>query len=630
MYEPPEDRLPPLDPNTASTMDIADAAAADLEAQRAIDEAVVLVAEMELTAEELRLGMRALRAQRPHFGSVFGAEDPAEVENRIKTKVKDVYGALVERVPKELAELPFPSIAAAQAAVDLRNAKYRGPNAGPLFDGAVSDSEGAPEGAYIGAEARRGLTERLEEAERVAERFVARRLQPAVEKVRGTSPEGVIQSVQRSALWARGLWDRLNGASSPSGSGAAPEDLPLPIATDAQRGANVEALLGEISELEAKLQEASKARETRLRKAGIQGRARMAAELRQMDNEVAGVSRALAVRTLQLEMEFIYGCLEGEALDILGDPSAAAAAAERRGAPGVALALARRGSTDEVALLVAEFCELDAELAAMVSVVESGGALYLDDGELAALATEIPDLRLRLGVGDEAVFGGTKFSLSKVQMQVRGSIMKVMEAFTFGVRGVRLLGSDVAAAAALFLRALAGGTLKPREVAALRRTARDLLTFVPFTVILILPLTPVGHVLIFGFIQRYFPGFFPSQFTSRRQDLMMKYEELKEQLAAAQAAAEAESDELEFQKKAAAAKAALSKKTGVSAEVVEASLPVASAHNGGAGSGGADAPLVGAAEGDEDGEDGPAAQAVKKLEKELAAAADSSYTDMDD
>lgn len=31
-----------------------------------------------------------------------------------------------------------------------------------------------------------------------------------------------------------------------------------------------------------------------------------------------------------------------------------------------------------------------------------------------------------------------------------------------------------------------------------------------------------GHVLIFGFIQRYFPGFFPSQFSSRRQELMMK------------------------------------------------------------------------------------------------------------
>ena len=140
-------------------------------------------------------------------------------------------------------------------------------------------------------------------------------------------------------------------------------------------------------------------------------------------------------------------------------------------------------------------------------------------------------------------------------------------------------------------RPTAGGTLKPREVQALRRTIRDLLTFVPFTIILIVPLTPIvsgqrggrkgrrgrsagaaaaaggqcctkpgpcdgctslcvpllgapphlptisypiqpppphphpplqGHVLIFGFIQRYFPGLFPSQFTGRRQELMIK------------------------------------------------------------------------------------------------------------
>lgn len=69
----------------------------------------------------------------------------------------------------------------------------------------------------------------------------------------------------------------------------------------------------------------------------------------------------------------------------------------------------------------------------------------------------------------------------------------------------------------------AGQTLKPREVQALRRTAWDVLIFVPFTIILIAPLTPVGHVLIFGFIQRYFPGFFPSQFSTRRQELMTRW-----------------------------------------------------------------------------------------------------------
>lgn len=68
-----------------------------------------------------------------------------------------------------------------------------------------------------------------------------------------------------------------------------------------------------------------------------------------------------------------------------------------------------------------------------------------------------------------------------------------------------------------------GVSLKAREVAALRRVATDLLSFIPFTIILIAPITPVGHVLVFGFIQRYFPNFFPSQFSNRRQELMIKY-----------------------------------------------------------------------------------------------------------
>ena len=68
-----------------------------------------------------------------------------------------------------------------------------------------------------------------------------------------------------------------------------------------------------------------------------------------------------------------------------------------------------------------------------------------------------------------------------------------------------------------------GASLKQREVLALRRTSRDLLTFPLFAAILIAPLTPVGHVLIFSFIQQYFPALFPSQFAERRQVLLQRY-----------------------------------------------------------------------------------------------------------
>ena len=55
-------------------------------------------------------------------------------------------------------------------------------------------------------------------------------------------------------------------------------------------------LTGRLEALEKRLQEASKARESRLRKAGLPARARMAAELRDMDTDILALTRTLAVR----------------------------------------------------------------------------------------------------------------------------------------------------------------------------------------------------------------------------------------------------------------------------------------------------------------------------------------------
>lgn len=137
-------------------------------------------------------------------------------------------------------------------------------------------------------------------------------------------------------------------------------------------------------------------------------------------------------------------------------------------------------------------------------------------------------------------------------MQMEGAGVKLEEGVQFFARGLRLLVSDVANASLLFSRAALGSTLKAREVSALRRTARDLLTFIPFGVILLTPLTPIGHVLIFGFLQRYFPGVFPSQFTNRRQDIMTRYDTLRAKLEEAQEEAVEEEEEAELARAAAA------------------------------------------------------------------------------
>ena len=50
---------------------------------------------------------------------------------------------------------------------------------------------------------------------------------------------------------------------------------------------------------------------------------------------------------------------------------------------------------------------------------------------------------------------------------------------------------------------------------------------IPFTIILIIPLSPVGHVLVFSFIQRFFPDFFPSCYTEKRLNVRKLYAEIE-------------------------------------------------------------------------------------------------------
>jgi len=165
-------------------------------------------------------------------------------------------------------------------------------------------------------------------------------------------------------------------------------------------------------------------------------------------------------------------------------------------------------------------------------MVDADDSASIEDDALTELATDIPDLKSRLGLVD----GDGLSSLSprvigeRVSRTTSESLDKAKEGAEFMARGVKMLGGDVASSARFFGRAVMGSTLRPREVQTIRRTTLDIFTFVPFIIILIVPLTPVGHVLIFSFIQRYFPALFPSQFSGRRQELMKKYEELSLQL----------------------------------------------------------------------------------------------------
>eukprot|EP00803_Ostreobium_quekettii_P011549 evm.model.scf_418.7 EVM.evm.TU.scf_418.7 scf_418:40146-45032(+) len=372
-------------------------------------------------------------------------------------------------------------------------------------------------------------------------------------EVRELPVEQIFESFKEAAEYSKGLWDRLNGAGlATAGTPRLPLELPIPKSTKEECMNIIAQLSLDLEDLEKELQEASKNRESKLRSAGLQERTQLAFQLRMMDDQVLQLTRMLAVKSLQLQMEYVYASLEEEALDYVEEDKGS----------GV---LGGQAATAALSVLVVEFSLLDERLAQVVETLAKTPNAPVREDNLQGLVEDVMDLCGLLGISVEAVLGSSRLSWQKVGLQVQGAAAKVEEGLKFFARGARLLGSDLASSGLLFSRAALGSTLKPREVAELRRTARDILTLVPFGIILIAPLTPVGHVLVFGFLQRYFPGIFPSQFTSRRQDLITRYDALREQLEAAQQEAALEEDEAEL----ARAAAAVARLTAPPTDVVE-------------------------------------------------------------
>ena len=454
------------------------------------------------------------------FSQVFGSEIEQECESKIEKVVKEMSNKLKDRAAIEIQALPFESVDQAQALIDARNSRNS------LAGGSVSLSSfdndvpgmGDPSGGPSSSPG--AISERIERAEK----FVQQQIKPALKRAQEAE---LADLVRGTGSYLKGLWDRLNGGGKQASSKASIVDLGLPLPPNSRKDS--ELAIGQLS-LDLDLLE-KKLQESKLRKAGIPGRVRMAVQLKRMDADVIALSRLLAVRTLQLEMEYIYRSLEDEALDLSGYYDSVG--------DDVMAFVEREGATSELHLLVADFILLEEQLSALSVALgsdasssasssssssngngHSNGSVRDVDGTIAvfgslslvgeelleSLAVEIPDMRVRVGVVDQVVFGGQGFSLTRVQLQLKESLDKVKEGVSFLVRGVRLLGSDVAISSRIFARAVLGGTLKPREVSALRRTTRDVLAFIPFTIILIIPLSPLGHVLVFGFIQTYFPS----------------------------------------------------------------------------------------------------------------------------
>ncbi|EME26684.1 hypothetical protein Gasu2_00300 [Galdieria sulphuraria] len=288
-------------------------------------------------------------------------------------------------------------------------------------------------------------------------------------------------------------WERLNGRSAEQKTNGYQVSRDKRLVLDSE---SIKETKKRIEALEKELQDTSRAREMILRKEDALGKLKKLREIRTLDEKVDNIRKTLAIKVMLVELERVYMLLRQE-VELSDD-------------------------FNEQEILIAAFENADIQLARLGVFADSNVALLVSDDELGLVAANVEDVRSRLGLETDAYISGWEWN--KLQTYFVDVWRKSKQGFEFYSRGTKLLGGDIIYAVKLIRRAVFGYTLSPREVRTLRRTGRDLLTLFPFTFILILPLTPVGHVLVFSFIQRYFPDFFPSTFSERRQQRMKRYE----------------------------------------------------------------------------------------------------------
>ncbi|WJX79541.1 hypothetical protein P8452_62653 [Trifolium repens] len=123
-----------------------------------------------------------------------------------------------------------------------------------------------------------------------------------------------------------------------------------------------------------------------------------------------------------------------------------------------------------------------------------------------------------------------------VQVQKEGNIIKkslskLKETGTDIWQGTQLLAIDAAAAMGLLRRILMQDELTDKEKKTLKRTLTDMASVIPIGILMLLPVTAVGHAAILAAIKKYVPAMIPSTYSPERLDILRQLEKMKQMTA---------------------------------------------------------------------------------------------------
>mmetsp|Transcript_48994 Transcript_48994/g.97759 ORF Transcript_48994/g.97759 Transcript_48994/m.97759 type:complete len:413 (-) Transcript_48994:266-1504(-) len=179
----------------------------------------------------------------------------------------------------------------------------------------------------------------------------------------------------------------------------------------------------------------------------------------------------------------------------------------------------RPGRANELAMYVDQWCDLEA------TANEAMEQCAVDEcTPFERLLTEVGEL-----AGSLALPNATTVVEGPVRWAARhltyawGSFTS---ALTFVARGMNILFRDLREMGEVLLLVLQGNKPTPNGMALIRRTLVDVVMLVPYSVIMVIPLSPPGHVFAFSLLNKCFPRAIPSPFTSQRQDIFEIYKSI--------------------------------------------------------------------------------------------------------
>ncbi|XP_017179690.1 uncharacterized protein [Malus domestica] len=93
--------------------------------------------------------------------------------------------------------------------------------------------------------------------------------------------------------------------------------------------------------------------------------------------------------------------------------------------------------------------------------------------------------------------------------------------------GTQLLIIDITTSAELLLKQLRGHKVTRLERKKLKRTLNDITSLIPVTILMLLPVSAVGHAAMLAAINKYIPGLIPSPYSSERLDVVKQLKRTK-------------------------------------------------------------------------------------------------------